>query len=183
MTQETTDFIETWTNKISSYTGDDLGTLFDKYTALYILYNRLYNESFKQMKANNRLTKSRYSDFEKATKLVVEFNSAIDIINRLEELNNFHDIEIIADLIRNDIFHINLTDGVSKKDIDVQLMNNLESGNPTLIAQAAVSTIYNVRSNMQHGEKHYEEHQRMLLEPLIRILDTIVELQIEKLTI
>ncbi|MCT4698236.1 hypothetical protein [Tenacibaculum haliotis] len=181
MTEETKKYIETWTTKISSYKNDDLGTLFDKYTALYTLYNRLYNESIKQMKASNNLTKSRYSDFEKATKLVVDFNSATDIVSKLKENNNFEDINIIADLIRNDIFHINLADGVSKKDIDIELMNNLENENPTIKAQASVSTIYNVRCNMQHGEKHFEESQRMLLEPLIRILETIVELQKEKL--
>ncbi len=182
MTQETKEYIETWTKKIKSYTGDDLGSLFDKYTALFTLYNRLYNESLRQMKASSNLTKSRYSDFEKAVKLVVEFNSETDIIDRLKKKNNFEDIEIIADLIRKDIFHINLADGVSQKDIDLELMNNLESDNPTIKAHAAVSTIYNVRCNMQHGEKHFDEHQRLLLEPLIRILETIVDLQIEKLT-
>lgn len=182
MTQETKDYIETWTKRISSYSGDDLGTLFDKYTALFTLYNRLYNESFNRMKENELLSKPRYSDFEKATKLVVEFNSANAIIDRLKNKDNFSDIEIIADLIREDVFHINLADGVSKKDIDIELMENLENDKPSIKAQAAVSAIYNVRCNMQHGEKHFEEHQRMLLEPLIRILETIVELQIENLT-
>ena len=182
MTQETKDYIETWTKKISYYIGDDLGTLFDKYTALFTLYNRLYNESFKKMRDNNQLSKTRYSDFEKATKLVVEFNSANAIIDRLKERDNFCDVATIADLIKKDIFHINLADGTSQKDIDLELMQNLENNEPSIKAQAAVSTIYNVRCNMQHGEKHFEEHQRMLLEPLIRILDTIVELQIEKLT-
>lgn len=182
MTQETRDYIETWTNKISSYHGDDLGTLFDKYTALFTLYNRLYNESYRQMKTNNQLVKQRYSDFEKATKLVVEFYSADEIIDRLKVKNNFGDIELIADLIRKGIFHINLADGVSRKNIDLELMKNLENKQPFIRAQAVVSTIYNVRCNMQHGEKHFEEYQRMLLEPLIRILDTIVELQIENLT-
>lgn len=59
MTQETRDYIETWTKKVSSYKDDDLATLFDKYTALYTLYNRLYNESYKQMKIINQLTKNR----------------------------------------------------------------------------------------------------------------------------
>lgn len=181
MTQETKEYIETWTKKISNYKGDDLGTLFDKYAALFTLYNRLYNESFRQMKSNGQLTKQRYSDFEKATNLVVEFNSADDIIDRLNARGNFDDISTIADLIRKDVFHINLADGVSQKDVDIQLMKNLESNEVSTKAQAAVSSIYNVRCNMQHGEKHFEEHQRMLLEPLIRILETIVELQIEKL--
>ncbi|QCW99000.1 hypothetical protein FGM00_02285 [Aggregatimonas sangjinii] len=182
MTQETKDYIETWTKKISSHTGNDLATLFDKYTALFTLYNRLYNESFKQMRDNNQLSKTRYSDFEKATNLVVDFNSANEIIDRLKKRDNFDDIATIADLIRKDIFHINLANGMSQKDIDLELMQNLENKEPIIKAQGAVSTIYNVRCNMQHGEKHFEEHQRMLLEPLIRILDSIVELQIEKLT-
>lgn len=82
--------------------------------------------------------------------------------------------------IRNDVFHINLADGVSQKDFDIELMGNLENDEPAIKAQAALSTIYNVRCNMQHGEKHFEEHQRILLEPLINILETVVELQIEK---
>ncbi|MFZ1610314.1 MAG: hypothetical protein WAT52_04545 [Chitinophagales bacterium] len=181
MRQETTEYIKTWTKKLSSYKGDDLQTLFDKYTALFTLYNRLYNESYRILKTKNQLTKPRYSDFDKGTKLVIEFNTANDIINRLKENNNFTDIAIIADLIRNDIFHINLADGVSKKDIDIELMNNLESDNPGLKAQAALSTIYNIRCNIEHGEKHFKEHQRLILEPLIRILETVVNLQIEKL--
>ena len=60
-------------------------------------------------------------------------------------------------------------------------MNNLESDDHDVKARAVLSSIYNVRCNMQHGEKHFEQHQRLLLEPLIRILESIVELQIEKL--
>lgn len=40
-------------------------------------------------------------------------------------------------------------------------------------------TIYNVRSNTVHGEKHFDEHQRLLLEPLNRILSTVIKLQLE----
>lgn len=181
MTKETKEYIETWTEKISNYKGDGLGILFDKFTALFTLYNRLYNESFNEMKAGNLLTKSRDSDFEKATKLFVEFNSAKDIIDRLEKNGNVEDITVIVDLIKKDIFHINLADGISQKDVDLLIMNNLENNNQDIKAQAVVSTIYNVRCNMQHGEKHFEEYQRMLLEPLIRILESITNLQIEKL--
>jgi len=181
MKQETKDYIETWTNKISTYNEDELETLFDKFTSLFTLYNRLYNESYSLMKANGQLSKARYSDFDKATLLVVEYISADYIIDRLNENRNFDDIVSIASLIKNDIFHINLADGVSQKDRDIILMNNLENDEPKSKAQAVLSAIYNVRCNMQHGEKHFEEHQRMLLEPMIRILETIIELQIEKL--
>lgn len=181
MTEETKEYIETWTKKISNYEGDELGILFDKFTALFTLYNRLYNDSFIKMKVENLLKKSRYSDFEKATILVVEFNSAKDIIDQLIKSKNLDDINVIIDLIKNDIFHINLANGISQKEDDLILMNNLESENIEIKAQAVLSTIYNVRCNIQHGEKHFQEHQRMLLEPIIKILDSVVNLQIEKL--
>ncbi|MEO7991591.1 MAG: hypothetical protein ABI663_18710 [Chryseolinea sp.] len=181
MNQDTIAFIETCTKRISLASGNKLENLFEKYTALYTLYNRLYNESFGQLKSDNRLTKTRYSDFDRATSLVVEFNTSVDIVKSLKDRNNFSDLQTIADLIKQDIFSINLADGIGQRDYDVQLMNNLESNNDDVKAQAALSTIYNVRCNMQHGEKHFEEHQRLLLEPLIRILQTVVDLQVEKL--
>lgn len=181
MKPETKAYIDSWMKKISFYQSDDLVTLFDKYSALYTLYNRLYNESYKIMKTTNKLDKPRYSDFEKATKLMVEYNSAEFIIDQLEKKENLQDLKLIAEFISKDIFHINLDNGVSKKEIDIMLMNNLISNNPTLKAQAIVSVIYNIRCNIQHGDKHFEENQRTLLEPLIRILETIVNLQIKQL--
>lgn len=181
MTEETKEFVSTWQKRLSEYTDDDLGSLFDKYTALFTLYNRLYNESFSQMEANKQLSKSRYSDYEKATQLVVEFSSAEDIIERLKVNGNLSDIDAICELIRNEKFNINLANGASERDVDIQLTQNLDNDQSEIKAKAILSTIYNVRCNMYHGEKHFREHQRMLLEPLIRILETFVELQIEKL--
>lgn len=72
MNQDTKDFIETWNERISAMQGNSLGSVFDRYTTLYTLYNRIYNESFRQLKFSNNLAKPRYSDFEKATALVVQ---------------------------------------------------------------------------------------------------------------
>ena len=87
MNQDTEDFIETWKKRISSIKSVGLNSLFDNFTALYILYNRLYNESFKELKSSNKLTKARYSDFDKATSLVVEFNNAKNVIQSLKKNN------------------------------------------------------------------------------------------------
>jgi hypothetical protein len=181
MNKDTEEYLESWRIRISQINGEDLAALFDRYTAFYTLYNRFYNDSFRVLKDAGKLPKSRYSDFEKATTLVVLYNSANDIIERLNANNNMPDVEEIANLIEHDIFHINLAHGVSQKEFDLQLMQNLRSENNEVKAQAVVSVIYNVRNNMQHGEKHFEEYQRMLLEPLIKILRTILNLQEEKL--
>lgn len=182
MKQQTKIYIKNWTKRILSYKGEEIDTLMDKFSSQYILYNRLFNESFQQLKEAKQLTKTRYSDREKAINLVVDFNSATDIIQRLELHQRQVDIEILCNLIANDIFHINLLDGVSQKDLDLELMNNLANQNPEIKAQAVLSIIYNVRCNIQHAEKHNEPEQIVLLRPLINILEVILQLQIEKLS-
>ncbi|MCC9043858.1 hypothetical protein LNQ81_14355 [Myroides sp. M-43] len=181
MKAKTKNYIETWKNKIAEYKDDSLITLFDKYTALYTLYNRLFNESYQDLESNKNLEKPRYSDFEKATKLVIQYNGANNIFIQLEEQDCIKDVNAISNLIKNNVFHINLEDGVPREDFDLQLAQNMENDDVNLKVQAILSTIYNVRCNMQHGEKHFQEQQRLLLEPLIRILQSITELQILKL--
>ncbi|MGN7204153.1 hypothetical protein ACTHQF_07750 [Pedobacter sp. SAFR-022] len=181
MTSETKKYIESWKEKISGIKGNSLGNLFEKFSTYYTLHNRLYNDSFRVLREDEKLLKPRYSDFEKATSCIVQFNSAENIIKTLTENDNLPDVDAITYLIKNDIFHINLADGVAQKNIDIELMNNLRSDVTEVKARAILSVIYNVRANMLHGEKHFEEHQRMLLEPLIRITQTIVNLEIENL--
>lgn len=181
MTSETKEYIESWKEKISGIKGNNLGNLFEKFSTYYTLHNRLYNDSFRVLREDEKLLKPRYSDFEKATSCIVQFNSAENIIKTLTENDNLPDIDAITYLIENDIFHINLADGVAQKNVDIELMSNLRSDVTEVKARAILSVIYNVRANMLHGEKHFEEYQRMLLEPLIRITQTIVNLEIENL--
>jgi hypothetical protein len=181
MTTKTKEYIRTWGKRLSQIKGENLHNLFERFGAFYILYNRLYNESFRALKSKKMLTKSRYSDFEKATTLVVVYYNGNDIVLSLTNNNNIKDIETISQLLLNEVFHINLADGVPQREIDIQLMNNLNSDNNEIKSQAILSAIYNVRSNMQHGEKHFNQYQQLLLRPLISILQTMVNLQIEKL--
>ena len=179
MTPETKEYIETWTERIKGIEGDSLKAVFERFSALYTLHNRLYNESYRILDQSGRLTKPRYGDHEKASTAIIEYLSAEIIANGLKKSGNMPDLESIATLIQNNIFHINLADGVAKPDFDNHLMNNLRSNDSEILSKAALMSIYNVRSNMLHGEKHFEEYQRLLLEPLIRILQTLIDLQIE----
>jgi hypothetical protein len=181
MEETTQDYLQSWKIRFSEIQGESLRALFDRFSAQYSLYNRFYNDSFRVLKDEGRLTKPRYSDFEKATAFVILFNSPTDIIGRLSINNNVPDVEIVARLIESEIFHINLADGIPQRELDLQLMQNLRSEDNEVRAQAVASVIYNVRNNVLHGEKHFEAHQRRLLEPLTRILQTILNLQEEKL--
>lgn len=87
----------------------------------------------------------------------------------------------IADLINNKVFHINLEDGQGQEKTDKELATNLLSENVEIKSKAILSLIYNVRCNIVHGHKDFQEYQRLLLEPAIGILRTIVNTLEEKL--
>jgi len=179
MTEDTKDFIDSWKGKIALINNNDLNALFDRFSTYYILHNRLYNDSYRILNRAGKLSKLRYADHEKASIAILEYLTPEVIFNRFVKNKIVKDLELVASLIQNKIFNINLADGVANRDIDEQLMVNLRSNDPTIATKAALMAVYNVRSNMVHGEKHFEEHQRILLEPLIRILETVTELQIE----
>jgi hypothetical protein len=179
MEKETKEFIETWNARLERIKGDNLEDIFQRFEALYVLHNRLYNESFKILNDSGKLTKARYADYEMASIVVIEYLSADVLFNGLKENNNLEDIESVAKLIENKVFHINIANGVPQQEFDDLLLENLRSTDRNIFCKAVLMTIYNVRSNTVHGQKHFQEYQRLLLEPLTRILSTVTKLQIE----
>ena len=181
MTEETKEFIENWESKISSHDTTELSGLFDKLTDLFTIYNRLYNESFAILKQNKSIANPRNGDFQKATMFVVQFLSAKSIIEKLMAKGNQKDIDEVCRLISNNVFNINLEDGNSRKDFDLELLSNLQSNTEDIKAQAVLSFVYNIRSNKIHGHKDYVEYQRWIIEPAINILESLIELYRQKL--
>lgn len=104
MRKETVEFILNWENKLSEIETDNLNNVYNKFITLFTIYNRYYNELYFNLKNQNQLVKSRYSDFEKATNIVVDFLGAENILNRINENNNFKEIEAICNLLENKVF-------------------------------------------------------------------------------
>ncbi|MDO6802952.1 hypothetical protein Q4595_10870 [Wenyingzhuangia sp. 1_MG-2023] len=182
MTEETRTFINNWETKLSEISGDDLASTYDKFNTLYTISNRLQREVFVKLQNKGVLTKARYSDYEKATSLIIEYLESQTIIDRLLMENNTTDIEQISDLIRNKVFNINLADGVPQEEKDEQLAENLINVDNGIKSKAVLSVIYNVRCNMVHGHKDFENYQSLLVVPLSNILNTINNLLKEKLS-
>ena len=175
MTDETIDYINNWEKELKKINGDELTDFFNRFQTLYAIYNRLYNDAFRIEQAKNKEL-NRISDYEKATVFVRDFISADLIIDNLKADNRIDDIKAISDLIDNEIFHINLKDGIGQEKFDKHLSKNLVNEQDNSIrAKAVLSVIYNVRCNLVHGYKNLEEHQRMLLEPVQNLLLTVVE--------
>lgn len=175
MSEDTKEFIVNWEFKLSQIQGETLNDVYDRFTSLYTIYNRLYNEAFRILKEKKRLTKNNYSDFDKATIIVVEFISSKAIIESIKNNNNLEEIDAVCKLIENKVFYINLNNGQPSEEIDEQLLNNLKSKDVDIKAKAITSLIYKIRCNMVHGYKDFQEYQRLIVEPVSILLKDIIE--------
>jgi|TARA_B110000114_G_scaffold143361_1_gene151852 hypothetical protein len=182
MTEETIKFIENWESKLAESKDDNLGADFDIFNTLYTINNRLQREVFEELKSKGSLPKQRYSDYEKATSILIEYLTTKIIIDKLVAEDRIEQASQISTLIKNKVFHINLADGIPQIDADEQLADNLISTDVDIKAKAILSVIYNVRCNMVHGHKDFENYQSLLVKPLSSILSIINELLKNKLT-
>ena len=180
MHPDTKELIKNWEVKSAQINIENLDGLYNKFTTLFTIYNRLYNESFSILKRENKLNKSRYSDFERATVLIVDFFGAKNIIDMFAEKNQ-KDLDEVNNLLENKVFNINLEEGNPKVDMDNQLIINLKSADVNIKSQAILSLIYNVRNNLIHGYKDYQEYQRLIVEPMINLLESLIQIYKEKL--
>lgn len=178
MRPETLEFIQNWEFKLTQihHENDQLKELYDKFITYFTIFNRYYNEAFYQLKNENKLHKSRYSDHEKATGIVINFLEPQNIISNIEQRGNQKDIDAACHLIENKIFNINLADGEPNEKVDKQLLENLRDESPEVKSKAVLSLIYNVRCNIVHGYKDFQEYQRLIVEPLVNLLETVVGL-------
>lgn len=181
MKKSTSEFLETWQKRYTNINGNDLNSLFSRFTTLYTIYNRLYREAFEKLKASGVIVKSRNSDIAKATEYVVNFLSGDTILDWIGK-DLLSDIETISMMI-GEAYNINLNDeGEAQLEFDNQLIENLNHQDSYTKARAILMLIYQVRCNMEHAYKNFEPHQRFLVETLTKLLEKIVELLIKKLS-
>ena len=64
---------------------------------------------------------------------------------------------------------------------DAKLLTELESRDTNEKATAILDTIYQVRCNMFHGHKGFQGVQRGLLQPMIVLLETVINVTEQKL--
>ncbi len=181
MREETKEFIKNWEIMLSQITEADgkLKELYEKFRTLYTIYNRYYNEAFYLLQLDNKLEKPRYTDYEKATIIVISFLGADVISERMSEKDNQQQLDAVCKVIPK--FNINLIDGNPSKETDKKLLENLKSADPGVKAKAVLSLIHNVRCNIVHGYKDFQEYQRLLVEPLITLLQAVIDIFKQKI--
>lgn len=180
MKNEIQEFCNNWLIKYRKIKGDSLQESLDKFFTLFVIYNRLYVEAtFKLYKAGaiklgNRIPDRQASIFFtiqylKSNKINDKFCNDKEVVNAIKELK-----EILEDKLFN--INLHLLTGRPQPKKDKKLLKALNSNNLNTKITAIFEFIYNIRCNIFHGQKGFDERQTILLKPSIVILNKVVEI-------
>lgn len=173
MNQYFTDFYTNWTGKANGIVGDNLSNVYDKYMTLFVIYNNLYNQIPDKLISDGIVVPNKIYDNKAATEMVVQFLGANQFLDELAVNNLGTDVDSIINLIEQETFHIKINHGQYDRNEDLKILSELRSTNEQKKAIAILKVVYYVRCNIFHGNKDFQEYQRLIVEPLTRILLTI----------
>ncbi|WP_299221219.1 hypothetical protein [uncultured Aquimarina sp.] len=182
MNQYFRDFHNNWIAKANAISTNELSDIFDKYITLFVIYNNLYNQVPNKLIISGIPVPNKIFDNKAATELVVKFLTPEDLLLEFSNNNLDNDIESIINLIDQETFHIKINYGGYNRNEDLKILNELKSENKGKKATGILKVIYYVRCNIFHGNKDFVEYQRILMEPLIKILSVTNDFLFRKLT-
>lgn len=181
------DFTSRWLAKASRYRAQTLSHTFDRFFTLFVVYNRAYDEAARLVLAKSpnlyepkgpytRRTRpvfvSNIGDRLKATKGVVDFCGSS---MRTEVFSNEVVLAALAELERlvadnRFYFFFDRDTGTPRPDLDLAALRNVRIG--TVVG--ALEVLYQLRCNLFHGQKEFEQHQLAVLRPANEILNAVV---------
>lgn len=180
------EFCKRWLRKAGTY-GGSTEDVFDEFFSLYVVYNAIYSRVTVVLIDKEKIQKNRTKDRISATKNVPVYIGQNILSEKLFEIKD--DIVTIIQLIEQDRFYIstkanNITaDEVKDKELirDIKaFLANQNIENSKKFNEAVLSMIYGTRNNMFHGSKNFDHSQISILEPMNKILRTIIALLLEK---
>ncbi|AOE88107.1 hypothetical protein [Pseudomonas sp. TCU-HL1] len=180
------EFCEAWLRKAQACDNSIAG-VFDRFFALWIVFNRLYEESARILINENDQSIFRFRwknkkpygpppDRMAATIFIVRFcgentlRSALTAARRME--NALHFIESGQLYLHEDY-----TTGEPDYDRDQKLVQCSRQGD----IQALMALIYQARCNLFHGQKAYSDAQRPLLEGMNEVLQIVIRCAQQKM--
>lgn len=183
MTAQFKQFYSNWLTKVNSYEENNLSDIYDKFVSLFVLYNFLYNQIHDKLVVAEILKPGRLFDKNMATKDVLKFIRADELIESLlkEDAADFN-FKNLCEIIEKWDFNIIVRDGQGNRSKDLKLLKEMRSSNNHIKSKALLEYIYHIRCNLFHGDKNYEENQRSLLISINYFLHKIVELIYKKLS-
>jgi len=164
--QDTLDFIKRWRRKATCYPLERLDHYFDRFFTAYVLYNFLYVEICSQLHPNWA------NEQEMAAKAVKKLLGARAIFDDAVIRRNGEEIRT---LIESKTFYVR--DGVWDKN----RIEKLATKDPECWVKGLLEIIYGIRCNTFHGSKNFDDCQKVVLAPCIRVIERLNDMIIKNL--
>jgi hypothetical protein len=182
---ELNEFYHRWRIKSRDYKADSLVDYFDKFFTLYVIFNRIYSVAIAVLHETgqlNDLVELGKIEKLKKNRLVDDNVAATTCIAYFlkEELgdvvaDNKSEIEEFDLLIDQHIFNFDLFYGKPQRNKDLELLEGLRSKNEFEKVESLLRILYNVRCNVFHAEKGYNNEQKFVLGPCNNVLERLVD--------
>jgi hypothetical protein len=160
-----------WLDKAAQHDDTSLDGAFDRFFSAFVAFNRLYSH------LNVTAAHPVRGDRQQATRRIVSIVGAQALLQALREDGREDDIRTLAALIGpGGGFYL-----ISERSVDrpnwtrnQDLLDRLQSESPSTKMEALLEYLYQVRCNMFHGAKDFEQRQLQLVQPATRCLESVV---------
>jgi hypothetical protein len=166
---------------VESITADDITSVFNRFTTLYAMYNRLYNRLPEVLIGLGQQLPAKDDDNKRSTVYVTQYLGGATILGNLSAQHLDNDIKFLTWILEYGAFHLKLKNGKHVPKRDAELARDIKSADPNTRVIAILYIAYYVRCNMLHGEKHQEENQRRLVSAATRIIGVVTNHLYDKL--
>ena len=165
---------------------DAISRSFDRFTSLFVVFNRIYTEAGKllirrgQVQPNPRKPYAPLADRISATSHILTFYGEAGLRDEISANDKCRAaVDNFVRLIREGRFylHENYVTGVPDVAEDMRLADEAGAYRP----RAILSLIYQARCNSVHGEKDFDEGQRELLDSMSVTLEFVVRKTLARL--
>ena len=187
-------FCNAWIEKAEQTDIEPLSGVFDKFSTLWVVYNRLYEESGRQLVfANSPIYRQFISnrgpsvyapppDKISATKGVVTYCGLANLRRQIfDNPNSTTSIQNIVESIASGMLylHENNETGEPDHERDSRLVERVNNR----CIESLLVLIYQARCNLFHGQKSFTESQRGLLVEMSSILVNVIHCLLESIEV
>jgi hypothetical protein len=176
----TRQFCRHWLEKAAQYDATRLEDAFDKFFTLFVAFNRLY------FYAAQVAGQPNVGDRRMATRLFPEVVGHDLLWQRLTDNGGEADIRTLQGLIGPDgsffLISRDADPDANDPERDNELRRLLGSKSHRVVVEAVLEFVYQVRCNMFHGAKGFENRQLQLLQPCLWCLDRVIAVGLEKVS-
>lgn len=178
-TLSTYTFCQRWISKARRYENESsLDQAFDKFFTLFVVFNRQYSLAAYKVGHNHRIER------DDATISFPEWVGNDRIWMTLNTETGSKDMDDLRQLVRPDgpfFLYLRRPTRSPDNERNRDLYERLGQTEPVVAVPAVMEYLYQVRCNIFHGSKVFEERQLQILIPAIRCLERIINLGMARL--